>query len=27
MTEDGFYKGRKVMEVKVKKDTSEIEEN
>ena len=27
MTEDGFYKGKKVMEVKVKKEASESEEN
>ena len=27
MTEDGFYKGKKVMEVKVKKEASEPEEN
>ena len=27
MTEDGFYKVKKVMEVKVKKEASESEEN
>ena len=27
MTEDGFYKGKKVMEVKIKKEASESEEN
>ena len=27
MTEDGFYKGKKVMEVKVKREASEPEEN
>tara|TARA_A100001015_G_scaffold290601_1_gene363826 strand:+ start:12 stop:218 length:207 start_codon:yes stop_codon:yes gene_type:complete len=27
MTEDGFYKGKKVMEVKVKKEALESEEN
>ena len=27
MTEDGFYKGKKVMEVKVKKEASGSEEN
>ena len=27
MTEDGFYKGKKVMEVKLKKVASEPEEN
>ena len=27
MTEDGFYKGKKVMEVKLKKEASEPEEN
>ena len=27
MTEDGFYKGEKVMEVKIKKEASESEEN
>ena len=27
MTEGGFYKGKKVMEVKVKKEASEPEEN
>ena len=27
MTEDGFYKGKKVMDVKVKKEASEPEEN
>ena len=27
MTEDGFYKGKKVMEFKIKKEASESEEN
>ena len=27
MTEDGFYKGKKVIEVKLKKEASESEEN
>lgn len=27
MTEDGFYKGKKVMEVKIKKEASEPEDN
>ena len=27
MTEDGFYKGKKVMEVKIKIEASESEEN
>ena len=27
MTEDGFYKGKKVIEVKLKKEASEPEEN
>ena len=27
MTDDGFFKGKKVMEVKIKKEASESEEN